>query len=83
MDSTYKSPVKFVLIDAALKAGHVDEPCSETQFAWAIASGTKAARERRVAALKAVRSCFGRRGIFVDWHVSSVGLHARAWSWWP
>jgi hypothetical protein len=33
MVPTYKSPVRFVLIDAAPKAGQTEEPCSDRQFA--------------------------------------------------
>lgn len=33
MVPTYKSPVRFVLIDAAPKAGQTEEPCSDKHFA--------------------------------------------------
>lgn len=59
--STYKSPLKLVLMDADLNAGHASEPWSETQLAWAIDAGRDAARRAMARALVLTeRVCFWR-----------------------
>lgn len=45
---TYNCPVRFVLIDAALKAGHAVESARDTHVAAATVAGIEAARTERI-----------------------------------